>query len=93
MTYGLQMSKIDQLPDRAVFLLSDISMSLARLLFWTISHYFMEITHDALEKCKLSFPYPDQRATTATTPVALSTSIYYVGIYKMNTEEYGTVSK
>ena len=31
---------IDQLPDRAVLLFSDISMSLAPFLFWTISHLF-----------------------------------------------------
>ena len=32
---------IDQLPDRAVPLFSGTSMSLARFLFGTISHYFM----------------------------------------------------
>ena len=31
---------IDQLADRAVFIFSDISMSLARFVFWTISHIF-----------------------------------------------------
>ena len=32
---------IDQLPDSAVLILSDISMSLARFLFWIIYHNFM----------------------------------------------------
>ena len=31
---------IDQLPHRAVLIFSDISMSLARFLCWTISHFF-----------------------------------------------------
>ena len=32
---------IDQLPDRAVRNFPDISMSFARFLFWTISHFFV----------------------------------------------------
>ena len=32
---------IDQLPGRAVLIFSDNAMSLARFLFWTISHFFM----------------------------------------------------
>ena len=34
---------IDRLPDRAVRLFSDNSMSLARFLVWTISHVFMQL--------------------------------------------------
>ena len=32
---------IDQFPDRAVLIFSDISMSLARFGFWTIYNFFM----------------------------------------------------
>ena len=49
---------IDKLPDCAVLIFSDNSMSFVQFMFWTISHVFMQlgVTHHALVHCKLWIP-------------------------------------
>ena len=61
---------IDQLRDRVVQAICDISMSWARFQFWTTSHFFMCLGDHptCVDKLNFRISNPYQRETTAPTP-------------------------